>query len=79
MSIDPTSDRMCGRVIQSSAPIRLAIVDGLDVRDSRVHNSVSLERCAEPRAAGDPAQPPDRRGVARPVAMGAYSLLLRGP
>jgi hypothetical protein len=27
---------MCGRVIQSSAPIRLAIVDGLDVRDGRV-------------------------------------------
>ena len=29
---------MCGRVIQSSAPMRYAIVDGLDVRDSRVHN-----------------------------------------
>jgi putative SOS response-associated peptidase YedK len=29
---------MCGRVIQSSAPIRYAVVDGLDVRDSRVHN-----------------------------------------
>jgi putative SOS response-associated peptidase YedK len=29
---------MCGRVIQSSAPIRYAIVDGLDVRDTRVHN-----------------------------------------
>jgi putative SOS response-associated peptidase YedK len=29
---------MCGRVIQSSAPIRLAIVDGLDACDSRVHN-----------------------------------------
>jgi putative SOS response-associated peptidase YedK len=29
---------MCGRVIQSSAPIRLAIVEGLNVRDSRVHN-----------------------------------------
>jgi len=29
---------MCGRVIQSSAPIRLAIVDGLDVRGSRFHN-----------------------------------------
>jgi putative SOS response-associated peptidase YedK len=29
---------MCGRVIQSSAPIRLAILDGLDARDSRVHN-----------------------------------------
>jgi putative SOS response-associated peptidase YedK len=28
---------MCGRVIQSSAAIRYAIVDGLDVRDSRVH------------------------------------------
>ena len=29
---------MCGRVIQSSTPFRLAIVEGLDVRDSRVHN-----------------------------------------
>jgi putative SOS response-associated peptidase YedK len=29
---------MCGRVIQSSAPIRYAIVDGMNVRDSRVTN-----------------------------------------
>jgi putative SOS response-associated peptidase YedK len=29
---------MCGRIIQSSDPIRLAIVDGLDVRDSRLGN-----------------------------------------
>jgi putative SOS response-associated peptidase YedK len=29
---------MCGRVIQSSGPIRYAIVEGLDVHDSRVHN-----------------------------------------
>jgi putative SOS response-associated peptidase YedK len=29
---------MCGRVIQSSAPIRYAIVDGMNVRDSRIHN-----------------------------------------
>jgi hypothetical protein len=29
---------MCGRVIQSSAPIRYAIVDGMNVSDSRVHN-----------------------------------------
>jgi putative SOS response-associated peptidase YedK len=29
---------MCGRVIQSSGPIRYAIVDGIDVRDSRIHN-----------------------------------------
>ncbi len=29
---------MCGRVIQSSGPLRYAIVDGLDVRDSRLSN-----------------------------------------
>jgi hypothetical protein len=29
---------MCGRVIQASGPLRLAIVDGLDVRDSRLSN-----------------------------------------
>jgi hypothetical protein len=29
---------MCGRVIQSSEPFRLAIVEGLDVTDSRMSN-----------------------------------------
>src|SRR5213596_3358623 len=29
---------MCGRVIQSSGPLNLAIVDGINVRDSRAHN-----------------------------------------
>jgi putative SOS response-associated peptidase YedK len=29
---------MCGRVIQSSGLLRYAIVDGISVRDSRVHN-----------------------------------------
>ncbi|MBV8242488.1 MAG: SOS response-associated peptidase [Hyphomicrobiales bacterium] len=29
---------MCGRTIQSSAPLRYAIVDGMNVRDSRLHN-----------------------------------------
>ena len=29
---------MCGRVIQSSSPLRLAIVDGLDVSDGRMGN-----------------------------------------
>src|SRR5262245_34166619 len=29
---------MCGRVIQSSGPLRLAIVDGLEVSDSRMRN-----------------------------------------
>jgi hypothetical protein len=29
---------MCGRIIQSSGPLHLAIVDGLDVRDDRASN-----------------------------------------
>jgi len=29
---------MCGKVIQSSGPLRYAILEGMDVRDSRVHN-----------------------------------------
>jgi putative SOS response-associated peptidase YedK len=29
---------MCGRVIQASGPLRYAIVDGLDIRDSRLSN-----------------------------------------
>ena len=28
---------MCGRVIQSSGPLRYVIIDGMNVRDSRVH------------------------------------------
>jgi putative SOS response-associated peptidase YedK len=40
---------MCGRVIQSCSPIRLAILEGLDVRDSRVHNY-------PPKSNGAPSQ-----------------------
>ena len=29
---------MCGRVIQSSGPLRYGIVQGMDLRDSRTHN-----------------------------------------
>ena len=29
---------MCGRVIQSSGPLRYAILEGMDVRDNCVHN-----------------------------------------
>jgi putative SOS response-associated peptidase YedK len=29
---------MCGRIIQSSSPLRLAIVDGLDLSDSQMGN-----------------------------------------
>jgi hypothetical protein len=32
------SGGMCGRIIQSSGPLRLAIVEGLDVSDSRMAN-----------------------------------------
>ena len=32
------SSAMCGRVIQSSGPLRYAIDDGMNVHDSRVHN-----------------------------------------
>src|SRR6478735_7993094 len=49
----PRSDHhirlMCGRVIQSSSPIRYAIVDGMNVRDSRIHNN-------PPRWNGAPSQ-----------------------
>jgi hypothetical protein len=31
--------KMCGRIIQASGPLSLAIVDGLDVRDSRLTNA----------------------------------------
>src|SRR6478672_956058 len=40
---------MCGRIIQSSGPIRLAIVEGLDVSDSRMGN-------ARPRYNAAPSQ-----------------------
>jgi putative SOS response-associated peptidase YedK len=29
---------MCGRVIQSSGPLHYAFVEGMKLRDSRVHN-----------------------------------------
>jgi hypothetical protein len=29
---------MCGRLIQSTGPLRYAIVEGMNVRDNRVHN-----------------------------------------
>jgi len=47
---------MCGRVIQSSGPLSYAILDGMNVRDSRVHNYPPAEWRAEPRPAGDLAQ-----------------------
>ena len=51
---------MCGRVIQSSAPMRYAIVDGVKVRDSRVHNY-------PPRWNGAPSQDQGNGVLARRV------------
>lgn len=42
---------MCGRVVQISDPIRLSIVDGLGVRDSRLSNYRAVEWGSE--RAGD--------------------------
>ena len=56
---------MCGRVIQSSAPVRLAIVEGMDARDSRVHNY-------PPRWNGAPSQ--DLLVIRRNHQTGAVSL-----
>jgi putative SOS response-associated peptidase YedK len=33
-----TSQIMCGRIIQSCGPLHYAFVDGMNVRDNRVHN-----------------------------------------
>jgi putative SOS response-associated peptidase YedK len=38
-----------------------------------------MERRAEPGAAGDPAQPSDRRSVAGPLTLGSHSVLVSGP
>jgi hypothetical protein len=40
---------------------------------------VQMERCSQPRAAGNPAQSPDRRSIARPTALGSHSLLVPRP
>jgi hypothetical protein len=66
------------RVIPGSAPIRYGIVDGMNVRDSRVHNYPPLERRAKPGPAGDPAKSSDRRGMTRSTALGPHSLLVSG-
>src|SRR5262245_33065236 len=46
---------LCGRVIQSSGPLRYAIVDGMNVRDSRMHNYPprrgARRRCARQKRA----------------------------
>ena len=68
---------MCGRVVQSSGPIRLAIVDGLNVRDNRSENVRRRYNAApSPGAAGDPAEPQDERAVPRPSQVGPNPALV---
>jgi hypothetical protein len=48
---------LCGRVIQSSGPLRYGIVEGMDVSgEPCAQLSAPLECRAEPRPAGSPAQ-----------------------
>ncbi len=67
---------MCGRVIQSSGPLRYGIVEGMDMRDSRAHNY-------PPRWNGAPSQ--DLLVIRRHHETGIVSLdplrwgLLQGP
>ena len=70
---------MCGRVVQVSDPIRLAIVDGLNVRDSQLSNyprrwngapSQELLVIRENHQTGERSLDP---------LMGPDSILVRGP
>ena len=71
---------MCGRVIQSSPLARLAIVEGMDVRDSRFHNYPPRWNGAPSQELlVDSAQSPYWRGLARPAAVGPDPVLVRGP
>jgi hypothetical protein len=69
-----------GEVIKSSAPIRYGIVDGMNVRDSRVHNYPPRWNGAPSQdLLGDPAQSQDWRSITRSAALGAHPVLVRGP
>ena len=45
---------MCGRVIQSSGPLRLAIVEGLNVSDNRMGNVPARYNAAPSQNLTDP-------------------------
>ena len=61
---------MCGRVIQSSGPLRYSIVDGMTVRDSRVLN---YGRGGMQRPSG---ASPNRRSPARDLGVHVTTQLL---
>src|SRR5262249_51607462 len=55
---------MCGRVIQSSGPLRYAIVDGMNLRDSRVHNYPPRWNAQTTPRAGESRSTPNARPCA---------------
>jgi putative SOS response-associated peptidase YedK len=48
-------------------------------RQPRAQLSAALERRTQPGAPGDPAQPQDRRSIARSAPLGSHPILVRGP
>ena len=68
---------MWGRVIQSSGPLRYAIVDGMRVRDSRVHNYPPRWNAAPSQDLLVIRRNHERRGVARPIALGPHPELVQ--
>ena len=69
----------CAGVIQSSGPLRHGIVDGLDVREARVHNFPPQWNAAPGQGLlvirrNHETGPP---GLARRLALGSYSVLVQ--
>src|SRR5215207_8745319 len=77
---------VCGRVIQASPPnqLGLKIIDALDPRDNRVPGDPFGN--VPPRYNGAPSQqlwvipaePSNRRALARPASVGAHPMLVQG-
>ena len=67
---------MCGRVIQSSGPLRYRIVEGMDMRDSRAQVNASIS--ASVSCCGTPMTPclaPFRPMILKPPVITAQPLL----
>src|SRR5450759_4227396 len=66
--------------IQSSGPLRYAIVDGMNLRDSRFHKYPPRWNAAPSQdPSGHPTQPTDRRGLVGAAALGSDPILVQGP
>jgi len=71
---------MCGRVVQSSGPLRLAIVEGLDVGDGRLGNVPRHYNAAPSQELMVIRQnPQDWGALARPAQVGLDPALVQRP